>query len=41
MNQTDTADTVEVDDFDVLDDIDDIEFALEEIENKIAPLALA
>lgn len=26
---------------DVLDELDDIEFALEEIENKIAPLALA
>lgn len=36
------ADGVEVvDDFDALDDLDDIEFSLDEIENKIAPLALA
>ncbi|MFD7659305.1 ammosamide/lymphostin RiPP family protein [Actinosynnema sp. NPDC059797] len=30
-----------VDELDVLDDLDDIEFTLDEIENKIAPLALA
>jgi hypothetical protein len=31
----------EADPFEGLDDLDDIEFALQEIENKIAPLALA
>jgi hypothetical protein len=44
-NTTVSADArAEVDDFDDLedlDDLDDIEFALDEIENKIAPLALA
>ncbi|GHI82665.1 hypothetical protein Sxan_00290 [Streptomyces xanthophaeus] len=42
-NVTVTAETEAeaVDEFDVLDDLDDIEFSLDEIENKIAPLALA
>ncbi|MFC3988152.1 ammosamide/lymphostin RiPP family protein [Actinoplanes siamensis] len=31
----------DLDELDELDDLDGIEFALEEIENKIAPLALA
>jgi len=40
---TPTAPPVEEQEDDLLDldDLDDIEFALDEIENKIAPLALA
>ncbi len=36
-----SPDTWMVDDIESLDELDDLEFLLEEIENKIAPLALA
>jgi hypothetical protein len=42
MDQSQASDlNLQADDLDDFDDLDDIEFALEDVESKIAPLALA
>ncbi len=41
MTVDQTGEIIVDDELDILDDLDDIEFNLDEVENKIAPLALA